>query len=655
MRRRWEKQGNIIDFHGTGFFHGTGLNTYFLVPNVYDKMSCCEYSMDYLEMMICGYRTPRESSACRLPLDPIRCAKSIKQPQMLKLISLLKEASGCTGWAAHLERVLFPSQIVGWCGWNGEAGSVLSTPVLYMENLLLLVKWMVLEKHDSVDLENRHFWRFFVVPKDLVSSRAIMDCRMLDLQCCDPPPVRFATIDEIFECIFFFKAPVFAVLDFRHWFYEISLPEIVRRIFSGRCGKTFFSSRVFPMGFSWSPWTAQGISTAICIAAIWSLRFTVDFEPCATSPPPVLVIRNQHEVIIGLLFIWYDNITMILNCEPLANKLAVAMRAVCDDLGAIIKEPGIEISKSSATFLGMTVERKQRGVWWNHEKSNISRWMDEAAFPKENFNVKAEPMAQPMSLRCTIPVTRRRVSQWLGVIVWDWQLSGLPIDCILHELGVASNLGKSCAGQPRKIWDELSVLSQAEHDTIRGKLWRILTSSSAERPKPEPAVKSDVQLYAASDAMNVRGAGVLWGHSGAEVVWTHEWSDEDLEEHINWKECAAAIATIDCAIDKVMKERSSLIHEIVLGVDNTTARFALKHASYPTCVVMSVRLWHLRWRLRENNIILTVVFVPGTIQAADEPSRMRSLDPNRCIKCLEALQTGREARWRMKRLRLADP
>ena len=172
-------------------------------------------------------------------------------------------------------------------------------------------------------------------------------------------------------------------------------------------------------------------------------------------------------------------------------------------------------------------------------------------------------------------------------------------------------------------------------------LWRILTSSSAERPKPEPAVKSDVQLYAACDAMNVRGAGVLWGHSGAEVVWTHEWSDEDLEEHINWKECAAAIATIDCAIDKVMKERSSLIHEIVLGVDNTTARFALKHASYPTCVVMSVRLWHLRWRLRENNIILTVVFVPGTIQAADDTGSGRYRQ--RTIQAADDTGSGRTA------------
>ena len=59
--------------------------------------------------------------------------------------------------------------------------------------------------------------------------------------------------------------------------------------------------------------------------------------------------------------------------------------------------------------------------------------------------------------------------------------------------------------------------------------------------------------------------------------------------------------------------------------------------------------------LRVMGIILSVIFIPGVIMAADQPSRGEPLDTIKCERCLAALVAGAELKRSLKRVRLQDP
>ena len=115
-------------------------------------------------------------------------------------------------------------------------------------------------------------------------------------------------------------------------------------------------------------------------------------------------------------------------------------------------------------------------------------------------------------------------------------------------------------------WTEGDVTSPST-DRPRVKRWR-------ERAREvEPPLPGSI-VFAASDAMNLRGAGVRWVEDSCMVIpeVARSWSEDEQEEHINWKECQMAIDTANFMLDS-----NSFLGswEIVLGVDNSTTKFAM--------------------------------------------------------------------------------
>ena len=99
---------------------------------------------------------------------------------------------------------------------------------------------------------------FFCVAKSNGLLRIIFDCRPLNRCCATPIPVGLATMSEILE-----KASVLGVNgiisgDFRANFFELKLPGSVGLLFGFLFRGRKFLSRLFAMGFSWSPAVSQG-------------------------------------------------------------------------------------------------------------------------------------------------------------------------------------------------------------------------------------------------------------------------------------------------------------------------------------------------------------------------------------------------------------
>jgi hypothetical protein len=125
-----------------------------------------------------------------------------------------------------------------------------------------LLEWNVLERGALKETK----WpetRFMSVPKGDDSRRAIFDCRRINERAGPPPALRLIGKEEIFLLTSFFSEPWFAEADFRHWFFQLALSQVVRNAFTFRHGRERL--RCWPMGFSWSPVVAQAVTMTLLL------------------------------------------------------------------------------------------------------------------------------------------------------------------------------------------------------------------------------------------------------------------------------------------------------------------------------------------------------------------------------------------------------
>jgi len=66
----------------------------------------------------------------------------------------------------------------------------------------------------------------------IATSRIITSCKKSNPKFEDPPPVNLPSLDTIFKILAAFPKGRFTTLDFRHWFYQISLPGAVKHLFT---------------------------------------------------------------------------------------------------------------------------------------------------------------------------------------------------------------------------------------------------------------------------------------------------------------------------------------------------------------------------------------------------------------------------------------
>jgi len=565
-------------------------------------------------------------------LDVVDCAGSA---DIRRICELLASVEGI--WPRQLIDTLTATELVGWCGYDGsdQEGSTVTTQVRWLNSLAKLEEWRVVSKHRDASAAHLHriFNLYFEVPKaNPLLLRAILDCRPVNIRCDKPPGVRFPSVADMFACLFFFPRFCVVCQDFRHYFYQLTLPPATRRLFSIICGGDIFSLQVWPMGFSWTPWVGQCISSLAVIRAAILAGYTVDGNAADTAPPPVLVIRNIAGTVVALGLDWYDNVILISGNVPVRDRLKAKLAIVCQELKLVVKAPGATVSVGSAEFLGIRVIRRSReGIHWAHAVDKAAQWRLIVSQPWPNA---------------------RDIAEVIGTLTWHWQLSGTPLSTIFDVIEVSRNLSRKMAKASRRAWDSPHGLEPQTLLTLRQKL-SVIAAEDAEFIRLEPVERDDLdsQIFAASDAMNYVAAGVLLSENGpATVTFEHRFAEDDVNEHINVKETWAAIFTVEEILC-----RTEQTH-IVLGVDNTMAKFALSHFYFPECAELALRLLHLAEELHRRGSILTVVHVPGKLNVADEPSRGLAIDQDKAKTTLQFLHARLgEERWRKRTVPAADP
>jgi hypothetical protein len=408
---------------------------------------------------------PRDAAG---KLDPIGVAGSIRTDQVV--ISLRG-----TTWGRNVAAMIeADAPLEGWCGFAGGESERVSTSLSFLKSVENLCEWKVLHLEEAnVGSESRCWCRYFEVPKSGLVNRAILDCRNTNRLCEEPPPVRFASMAQVFEVFGFFGRGHYTSFDFRHFFYQIALPHAVRRLFTIRCGSMTTTALVWPMGFSWSPLVAQSISTTVIAEAMNRLGFTVDRGEEERSPPPVLIIRGTAGKIIGMAVIWYDNVMITMKNEVLQNQATAACQRVCEEWGVRTKEPHFVQTKDQVAFLGVELIRQNSEVMFRHVQKNIEEWSSLKDIPDRSL---------------------RGVARIIGIILWDWTVSGDAKNESASTLYVARDIGKQAAAcADRGGWDQEATLTKPQIEDLKTSLRSILENPWRKRSPPLAALGASGQ------------------------------------------------------------------------------------------------------------------------------------------------------------------
>jgi len=600
-------------------------------------------------------------------LDKVKVAMALNIPNLEEMVAealwnsrydLLTGKRAPPRWVSDLLRVLTAKTLEEFCGgilqdWRLDPEEWkkckdLKVPSCRREMLhTLCSEFHMLEKLNERPRKNAFFCGLFAVPKSNDLWRVIFDTRELNGFVRPPTLFRMAAVEDVFTTVRLFT--FFMTFDIRHEFFQIPLPDVARNLFLFDCDGEIFRSKIWPMGFSHSPYVATCLCATLVILGVRRAGFFPEESSLdGSAPAKVISFFNKEGEEMGRVVIYLDNVLIATHAERTRLSIAAELFRVSRDVkrrgvfprsGVVVKGsvwdpdykevvdqtgeqedeekdnrlsiPGVMLSENEVEYLNILWKKDSndaRAVFFKH--TDTARW----------------EMLRDLPLLETF----RFWAHVAGVLMWDWQVSGedkgsaAGVLDLCHSLGGVEDYDLTMA-----ISSETKVELQSFVDTLLCGEWRCRRCESLPRRS----------VIVASDAMEERGAGVMWNRKGtqARVIYTHEWSIHEKFEAINVRETRAVIGTVYKAVESLALADRVLI---ILGTDNMTARAALRHWFYPGNRDLTKELQTLKFFLREKHgySLLRVIYTPGEIQAADAPSRQAVLDVEKCKACYALLK-----------------
>ena len=603
-----------------------------------------------------------------LPLDKITVASRMQISKIEPLLKLIN-----TEWANTILHVICPSRSgksSGWCGLKSTraAEKQCFTRKIFKKQLEELTEMKVISKVQRTPLDGVVV-HYFCVPKGSGNlARAITDCRSLNSVTEKPPKFKLVSNEQIFQLLALFESPHLAACDYRHYFYQIEIEASIRKFFSIRLqGGGSYQMNVLPMGFSWSPFVAQGLTLSMIYSARqrWAKEVAQPEIPKDIFEPFVRFVDREGNTVAVCIAI-YDNVLIIADSKYTRMQIMHQMTKVHNDVGCVVKgnekkkmpedvpstlpqhqvemskkelaevyHPGWELNEDRVIvdhtgeivhdylpYLGVDYTTANNVVRWRHSRENVARWT-------ESFEVmKAELL------------TCRQVAELVGVLLWDARISGLPLGGIFGSIELLSQVGKTLTESDD--WDTPAMIEKEDVEFLWKTFKGFLKESGKEEFKERRTIPNEFEHieYLAADASKIAGAAVRLTDGEPEVIWRKEWSEREKKRSINWRETITAIEGIR-AIVKRHKARNEGSLKIVLAEDNTTAMSAINTLYYPRGEYLCGELFKLYHEMGDSCGV-TALYEQTDNQPADLPSRekMECLSPERLaawkIQCAES-------------------
>lgn len=364
------------------------------------------------------------------------------------------------------------------------------------------------------------------------------------------------------------------------------------------------------MGFSWTPFVGQAIAFVVVLETAKRLHVSTVCIGESAVPPWTKWLSSGGTHLANVV-VWADNIIVVCRNRRVADSWRAALDGVCRQMGVVVKSPGFECCHGVVNFNGVQWHSDGDRVMWRHLPDNVEAWRTGRLGNLVRYEMAARDLAG-----------------WLGVLYWNWYMSGEPLGAIRRVVGVSRELAMRAVGEGGS-WD---FCLRVSHFDYLCDLWELVLRNDWNVRSRSNLNPSSV-VFCASDSSSVGGAGVRWRGEAVEEVFRYAYSDVERRFHINWKETFIAVRLTREVL--LGMDRGS---RLVVGVDNMTACRALRVGFFPGDERLSECCWGVHEEAGAKDIDIVVVHVPGLIQAADEGSRGKSLDVAKSGKCLEWLR-----------------
>jgi hypothetical protein len=565
------------------------------------------------------------------PLDPIRVAGKSNLTGICELARLVPEAWGrllpeyltngfpvIQGAAAHTASaaprygVIRPQYVENVRPLVWRKGSVDGTALLRMTSFIGPRGWV----------------GYFQVPKTAIVDRAIVNCAETNEGFHEPPPLRLAEFAELLGIIKSYGPhAIILTSDIRHFFWQIRMPNGDCRYFSTAFDGQVYEWICLPMGWTWSPWVAQGVAS---LAVYGAVQILINAGEALTivrgggSPEAPAAFYHIHRTAadgsrgprVASVVIWYDNFLVLTNEGA---GWAAALRAA---INTAMKKMKLEWKKlkdskqawcetvGAGEYVGIQFQWEDGIFQWRHVPENAAEWaLASAAVGDDN--------------------RLQQVASAMGVLVHDSALR-LARGHGPNIHGVMSKVGTAYASVLRSDWTTHELdLQPMQRDAMK-ECWRILVRNEWQSFEQWTKV-----AYVASDATTKESAMVLMESAPRQGIarprdYPVATRGNFGETDINKIEALIAIKSILWAADMGELEPGTLIVAIV---DNTTAVAWLNGRGSPDARVHA-ELVIMRAELARRGLGYVVMWVDTHEQPADEPSRNDPVSDAKVRFCL---------------------
>lgn len=542
---------------------------------------------------------------CELPVDRIAVAGCARLRDVLGFIGKL-------AWGSTIQSCFFPpAGLQGWCGWSGEHVRAGAT----QGDLLQELEGSVLETVRSKARGGRSFGRLRKVPKDDRVARVVANMRALNAVCSAPPKYSLVSLDEFFHILLKLGPAVSMItFDYRHWFYQLPLPQRVRILFSfWAIGGRVAQLCAWCMGFAWTPFVAQGVAVGL-LAMVGVHRLGLRCPELESRAMPPWLTFWEGERIVCIVVVWADN-SFVAPVDSWRDRWVTAMQREFDSLASrvVVKEGSWHEAKGQVTFMGVEWKWVGGRLKFKLPEDNVARWMATAQRPE----------AGP-----------RGAAAVAGIVYWLWIVEGGKLGSIREAVELSRCVATVVLHQGG--WDAAWAAAGAVMEPARRLLLQKLEGAESWRERSSVVIFDGRTVrFVNSDASGKRIAGVRWG-PGKEgqpmPILTVDRALSRVEQgcHINVIETVAGIEVLEEELvflggASPLGGKGAPLFSIVLGVDNRSAVKALSVGFFPGQEMLSERIWSLVVRMERSRITSFPMWVPGIYQVADEATRDRAM------------------------------
>ena len=417
------------------------------------------------------------------------------------------------------------------------------------------------------------------------------------------------------------------LVDFRHYFHQLPVSDGLSRLFglclnTGKNTSKWFRWICVPMGWSWAPYIAQSIGWYVVMRNQKCFR-AINRGDVFEEPPMFLETEKG-----GVVFLYYDNVHGYFTDKSEAEEFLSQLRVNMSSSNLNIRSKyehlftpspsGSEEDRLDALGVEYAMDGEEDGSFtlrWRPSQAKVSKLDSNAvknAFTPRQF--------ARIAGRC---LYRRLL------------LPHMPADNgdLIHVISMAGSHRKNGVN----MWDDKEFRDfLLQDDKRRGRESIEALQAAWDETLANPWISVPHQMeetqFIVSDACSV-----TYGHVRFEAQKTPgrmtkvrrfacscKYPDQINPMHIYIKEIFAACRALKEAAESAKREQVK--RELVIGIDNTAARYAIERRASVNDVAHRVIVATMK-EVESANCTVTALPVPGHYIAADWPSRGHRIRP----------------------------